>query len=230
LGQLAAGEEETDPDGNSDTALPADVKRRSKMWWGLTGIAAAVAIGGFLGWRVNQLGPSEWTVQILATQDWTDTRVDCRSGSVLEIAANGTIYHKPGGRGFSPDGNPDPKARGANVKGLRDVNHAALIGGIDGQPPYFPVGKKKTYICEPWAGCFSASTTKGSTTTAGGSSPVLMRGRSPGRAREVMPQCQRQSLTAILPDRLHHTHSCRKPSWGVVTCLGACHGVAMPGP
>jgi hypothetical protein len=54
-------------DGNSDTALPADVKRRSKMWWGLTGIAAAVAIGGFLGWRVNQPGPSEWTVQIHAT-------------------------------------------------------------------------------------------------------------------------------------------------------------------
>jgi hypothetical protein len=135
-------------DGNSDTALLADVKRRSKMWWGLTGIAAAVAIGGFLGWRVNQPGTSEWTVQIRATQDWTDTRVDCRSGDVLEIAATGTIYHKPGGRGFSPDGNPDPKARGANVKGLRDVNHAALIGSIGGQPPYFPVGKKKTYICD----------------------------------------------------------------------------------
>ena len=123
-------------DGNSDTALPADVKRRSKMWWGLTGIAAAVTIGGFLGWRVNQ----PVRVEIPATQDWTDTRVDCKAGDVLEITATGTIYHKLGGRGFSPDGNPDPKARGANVKGLRDVNHAALIGSIDGQPPYFPVG------------------------------------------------------------------------------------------
>jgi len=131
-----------------DPALLDDVKRRSKMWWGLTGIAAAVAIGGFLGWRVNQPGTSEWTVNILATQDWTDTRVDCGSGDVLEITATGTASHRLGGRGFSPDGNPDPKARGANVKGLRDVNHAALIGSIDGQPPYFLVGKKKTYICD----------------------------------------------------------------------------------
>jgi hypothetical protein len=147
--------------GGSDPALLADVKRRSKMWWGLTGIAAAVAIGSFLGWRVNQPGPSEWTVQIPATQDWTDTRVDCRSGSVLEIAATGTIYHKLGGRGFSPDGNPDPKARGANVKGLRDVNHAALIGSIDGQPPYFPVGKKKTYICDAAGRLFLGINDKG---------------------------------------------------------------------
>jgi hypothetical protein len=145
---------------NRDPA-PVDVKRRSKMWWGLTGIAAAVAIGGFLGWRVNQPGPSEWTGEILATQDWTDTRVDCKAGDVLEIAATGTIYHKLGGRGFSPDGNPDPKVRVFNVKGLRDVNHAALIGSIDGQPPYFPVGKKKTYICDAVGRLFLGINDKG---------------------------------------------------------------------
>jgi hypothetical protein len=128
--------------------LLADVRRRRKMWWGLTGFTAAIAVGAFLGWRANHPGPSEWSVEILATQAWTDTRVDCKAGDVLEIAATGTAYHRLGGRGFSPDGNPDPKARGANVKGLRDVNHAALIGSIDGEPPYFPVGKKKTYICD----------------------------------------------------------------------------------
>jgi hypothetical protein len=133
--------------GGSDPAPLADVKRRSKMWWGLTGIAAAVAIGGFLGWRVNQ-GTSEWTVQIHATQDWTDTGADCTAGSVLEIAATGTITHRPDRGAVGPGGNPDPKARGANVKGLRNVNHAALIASIDGQPPYFLVGKKKTYICD----------------------------------------------------------------------------------
>jgi hypothetical protein len=148
-----------EPVGNSsDPALPADVerrrkmrrrlKRRRRMWLGFTGITAAVAVGAFLGWRANQPGPSEWTVEIPATKAWTNTRVDCKANDVLEIAATGTIYHKLGGRGFNPDGNPDPKARGANVKGLRDVNHAALIGSIDGQPPYFLVGKKKTYICD----------------------------------------------------------------------------------
>jgi hypothetical protein len=27
-------------------------------------------------------------------------------------------------------------------------------------------------------------------------------------AQRVIPRCRHQSLTAILPDRLHHTHSC----------------------
>jgi hypothetical protein len=113
------------------------------MWWGLTGITAAVAVGAFLGWRVNL--PSR--VEIPATKAWTDTRVDCAAGSVFEIEATGTITHGSDGRAVGPDGNPDRKKRGPNVKGLRDVNHAALIGSIDGQPPYFPVGKKTTYTC-----------------------------------------------------------------------------------
>ena len=113
------------------------------MWWGLTGITAAVAVGAFLGWRVNQ--PSR--VEIPATKAWTDTRVDCAAGSVFEIAATGTITHGSDGNAVGPDGNPDRKKRRANVKGLRDVNHAALIGSIDGQPPYFPVGKKTSYTC-----------------------------------------------------------------------------------
>jgi hypothetical protein len=31
-------------------------------------------------------------------------------------------------------------------------------------------------------------------------------------AERVIPRCQHRSLTAILPDRLHHTHSCGKDS------------------
>jgi hypothetical protein len=161
-----------EPVGNSsDPALPADVerrrkmrrrlKRRRRMWLGFTGITAAVAVGAFLGWRANQPGPSEWTVEIPATQDWTDTGADCTAGSVLEIAATGTITHRPDRGAVGPGGNPDPKARGANVKGLRDVNHAALIGSIDGQPPYFLVGKKKTYICDAVGRLFLGINDKG---------------------------------------------------------------------
>jgi hypothetical protein len=123
--------------------VPDAPQRHRKMWWGLTGITAAVAVGAFLGWRVNL--PSR--VEIPATKAWTDTRVDCAAGSVFEIEATGTITHGSDGRAVGPDGNPDRKKRGPNVKGLRDVNHAALIGSIDGQPPYFPVGKKTTYTC-----------------------------------------------------------------------------------
>jgi hypothetical protein len=113
------------------------------MWWVLSGITAAVAVGAFLGWRENQ----PRSVEIPATRAWTDTRVDCTAGSVFEIAATGTITHRHDGNAVGPDGNPDSKARRFNVKGLRDVNHAALIGSIDGQPPYFPVGKQTTYTC-----------------------------------------------------------------------------------
>jgi hypothetical protein len=155
------------------------------MWWGLTGIAAAVAIGSFLGWRVNNPGTSEWAVQIHATQDWTDTRVDCRSGDVLEIAATGTIYHKPGGRGFSPDENPDPKARGPTSRGSGMSTTPRSSEASAASRPISRWGRRRPISAMLWAGYFSASTTKGSTTTAGSSSPELMRGRSPGRAREA---------------------------------------------
>jgi hypothetical protein len=119
------------------------VRRRSRWRWGLVGIAAAIAIGIFLGWRLG-----ERPVEIPATRDWTDTRVDCKAGNVLEIAATGTIYHnKFGGRGVGPDGDPNPKLRRHNVGGLPDANHGELIGSIDRQRPYFPVGKKTTYTC-----------------------------------------------------------------------------------
>jgi Pentapeptide repeats (8 copies) len=36
-------------------------------------------------------------------------------------------------------------------------------------------------------------------------------------AQRVIPRCQRQSLTAILPDRLHHTHSCTMGPWAPPT-------------
>jgi CHAT domain len=123
------------------------LRRRRWRRWRLVGLAAAVAIGAFLGWRLDSVGSWEQSVEVPATQHWTDTGVDCEAGDVLEIAAAGTAYHRVGGRGFGPEGNPDPQARGANVKGLRDVNHAALIGSIAGQQPYFQVGSQNTYTC-----------------------------------------------------------------------------------
>jgi hypothetical protein len=133
------------PGYSSNGARLLAVKRshKIKMLWSLTAIAAAVSVGAFFGWRANQPG----RVEISATKAWTDTRVDCTAGDVLDITATGTIYHKLRGQGVSPDGNPDPKARGANVKGLPDANHAGLIGRIDRRQPYFIVGKRTAYTC-----------------------------------------------------------------------------------
>jgi hypothetical protein len=125
------------------------LSRRRWRRWSLLAIAPAVAIGIFLGWRLDDTGTWEKSVEIPATQAWTSTSVDCKAGDVLEIAATGGIAHKPGGDLFGPDGDPDPKIRETHPKApMPKVNHAALIGSIDGQPPYFPVGKEKTYICD----------------------------------------------------------------------------------
>ena len=120
------------------------LKRRLKLWLSLTGITAAVAVGAFLGWRVNQPG----SVEIPATKAWTDTRVDCKAGDVLEITATGAIYHnKFGGTSVGPDGDPKPSRRKANVAGLSHANHGGLIGSIDRRQRYFVVGKRTAYTC-----------------------------------------------------------------------------------
>jgi hypothetical protein len=146
----------TDPDllayvdrarGLSQQAKKQAFRRRWRRW-GWVGIAGAVAIGIALGLLLAGTGSGEDSVEIPATRDWTDTRADCTTGGVLEIAATGTIYHnKDVGTSVGPDGDPDPNRRQFNVDGLPDVNHAALIGSIDRQQPYFEVGKNKTYTC-----------------------------------------------------------------------------------
>jgi hypothetical protein len=109
----------------------------------------AVAAGIFLGWRLNGPGSGRTQVQVPGTQAWTDTRVDCRAGKVLEIKATGVVYHnsKDAGTGVGPGGDPLTKRRRANVPGLPNANHAALIGSLGRQKPYFVVGTSTAYSC-----------------------------------------------------------------------------------
>jgi hypothetical protein len=122
--------------------------RRRWRRWGAVGIAAAVATGIYLGWRLNGAGPEPTHVEVLGTRSWTDTQVDCRAGEALEITATGSIYHnKNGGSPVGPDGDPILSRRKANIPGFPDANHAALIGSIDRQEPYFLVGRSTAYAC-----------------------------------------------------------------------------------
>jgi hypothetical protein len=147
------------------------VRRRSRWRWGLVGIAAAIAIGIFLGWRL-----AERPVEIPATRAWTDTRVDCKAGDVLEIAATGSIAHKPGGDLVDPDGDPDPRVRDTHPKApMPKVNHAALIGSIDGQPPYFQVGKEETYSCDAGGRLFLGINDEGVVNNSGEFSATIKR-------------------------------------------------------
>jgi len=124
--------------------------RRRWRRWGAVGIAAAVAAGIYLGWRLNGTGPEERRVAVLGTRAWTDTGVDCKAGEALEIAATGSVYHSnknKRGTSVGPDGDPDPSRRRANVPGLPDADHSALIGSIARQQPYFVVGRSTVYAC-----------------------------------------------------------------------------------
>jgi hypothetical protein len=88
-------------------------------------------------------------VAIPATQQWTDTRVDCSTGDVLDISASGTVLHAEGdaANAVDPDGTDDPVYREFNVPQLPDANFAALIGSVDQQEPFFVVGKGTSYEC-----------------------------------------------------------------------------------
>jgi hypothetical protein len=149
-----------DVEPTGEQALRAEAERRRRQrrrqgWlWGLVGVAAAVAVGSFLGWRASYASEGR-TAEISATQPWTDIRVDCRAGHVLDITATGTVYHnRTMSEGVGPDGDPDSSLHKFNVAGLHDANHAGLIGSIEGYRPYFFVGKEKAYVCPADGGLF----------------------------------------------------------------------------
>jgi hypothetical protein len=115
--------------------------------------AVAVAAGVIAILLLPRGGPGGRTVEIPAVQPWADTDVDCQTGKLLEITATGTVF--PNSRGaVGPDGDSSLELRNFNLPGLPDVNHAALVGSIDRQQPYFVVGKKTTYKCPRADGLF----------------------------------------------------------------------------
>src|SRR5207248_11165612 len=107
------------------------------------------------------------TVEIPATQAWTDTHIDCQIGKLLDITAAGTISHNTSGSAVGPDGSSNADLRRFNVSGLPNVNHAALIGSINRHQPYFVVGKKTTYKCASTGALFLGINDQGLDNTSG---------------------------------------------------------------
>lgn len=118
---------------------------------GAAGLAVALVLGSDGG-----SGSTVRTVEIPATQAWTDTHLACRAGAVFGITASGTILHNntTSQSAVGPDGDSNTDLRQFNVPGLANVNHAALIGSIDRQQPYSVVGKQSTYRCTRTGGLF----------------------------------------------------------------------------
>ncbi len=124
------------------------VSRRRVAIAAATG-AVVVAAGVTTILVLSRGHPAERTVEIPATQAWTDTHVDCQSGKLLELTATGTVLHNKSTSlsAVGPDGDSNPDLRQFNVPGLPNANHAALIGSIDRQQPFFVVGKSATLQC-----------------------------------------------------------------------------------
>jgi tetratricopeptide (TPR) repeat protein len=119
-------------------------------------VAIAAAIGGVVVAAgvttilvLSRGHPAGRTVEIPATQAWTDTHVDCQNGKLLEVAATGTVLHNKSTSlsAVGPDGDSNPDLLQFNVPGLPNANHAALIGSIDRQQPFFVVGTRATLQC-----------------------------------------------------------------------------------
>ena len=77
-------------------------------------------------------------MRVPARVAWTDTGFDLHVGDLLAIEAGGAIAHAVGGALLDPGGDADTNLRTANLPGLNEVNHAALIGRIgDVGTPFF---------------------------------------------------------------------------------------------
>ena len=77
-------------------------------------------------------------VHVPASMAWTDAGFDLHVGDLLAIEAGGAIAHAVGGTLVGPAGDTDTNVRTANLPGLNEVNHGALIGRIgDAGTPFF---------------------------------------------------------------------------------------------
>ena len=142
--------------------------RRPRTGWIIGFVAVCLLVAGYLWIRTAQngavtppvptvtpsitmttapkLGPT--TVNVLAAQAWTDTRVACTTGLVLDIQAFGQVLHNAPdpASAVGPDGYPDPYWHQFNVDGLPNSNFASLIGSLDQAEPFF-VGASTTFTC-----------------------------------------------------------------------------------
>jgi hypothetical protein len=118
-------------------------------------LALAVAPPNFAQTSTAQSGSASVTsyqIDVDATKQWIDTKIDLRSGEKLRITAAGTIAYPadkrhPDGRTFGPDG----LARGfedlIHEYAVADAGHGSLIGRLgdnDGAQP-FAIGASSDY-------------------------------------------------------------------------------------
>ena len=118
-------------------------------------LALAVAPLNFAQTSTTQSGSASVTsyqIDVDATKQWIDTKIDLRSGEKLRITAAGTITYPadkkhPDGRTFGPDGLTRGFEDLIHEYAVTDAGHGSLIGRLgdnDGAQP-FAIGASSDY-------------------------------------------------------------------------------------
>ena len=97
--------------------------------------------------------PGSYTIQVGASQEWTDTKVDLRGGEKLKITAEGTITYSKKNKSFGPTGIPRSMVDLVHEYAVPNGTHGELIGelGQNEGSEAFEVGDGITYTA-PVAG------------------------------------------------------------------------------
>jgi len=160
---------------------------------------------------------TSYTIQVDASQEWTDTKIDLRGGEKLKITADGTITYTKKNKTFGPAGIPRGFADLVHEYAVPNGDHGELIGrlGADTSVEAFEVGKGITYTApvadrlflginqsmkdaEEATGSFQVTIEileQGSTTTLGGPAEATI----PGITSELL-----ESLPRRVSDEKHN--------------------------
>jgi hypothetical protein len=90
---------------------------------------------------------TSYTIQVNASQEWTDTKIDLRGGEILKISAEGTITYTEKQKTFGPAGIPRSFADLIHQYAVPNGAHGELIGrlGSGDTGEAFEVGEGITY-------------------------------------------------------------------------------------
>ena len=120
---------------------------------------AAVALAGVGVWGIPRLvaggdgdddprAAASASVDVPATETWTDSTLACVAGDRLDITATGLIrFGSDPSQTVDADGLSDPANRVFNLDELPDANTDALIASVQGMEPYVVVGTEHQGIC-----------------------------------------------------------------------------------
>jgi hypothetical protein len=90
---------------------------------------------------------TSYTIQVNASQEWTDTKLDLRGGEKLKISAEGTVTYTEKNKTFGPNGIPRSFADLIHQYAVPNGTHGELIGrlGSGDTSEAFEVGEGITY-------------------------------------------------------------------------------------